>query len=269
MRKDIIERKFDQIGADVRFSERATKSPDDDELHVFDLRNDKRRGQYYFMETSGDPDIEVLDVRSDLQHLLMMVRLPDEGTKQRYLCGYDEREYFIAAIPGGVSTVPQAMESLKPAFVGAAQDRKQVKTRDRTKRRTKAYKRQGEFFFVPRPELEGKLDETMIQKNRPLQRNVRGKAHMAEIAYTWGGTLVYTNHRRREGLTQREFEQLTPEERRKPWNREVRNAQVYAKGKITHSDHKTLNLGNVWHEVIPNTESDARWFGSSVMAFID
>ena len=36
----------------------------------------------------------------------------------------------------------------------------------------------------------------------------------------------------------------------------VRNAGVYVRGRVRHSDHKTIDLG-VWHRVLLNTETDA------------
>jgi len=36
----------------------------------------------------------------------------------KFLCGHDERHWFVAAVPGrGVSNVRTAMEALKPAAV--------------------------------------------------------------------------------------------------------------------------------------------------------
>ncbi len=46
----------------------------------------------------------------------------------------------------------------------------------------------------------------------------------------------------------------------------VRNAHVYVKGKIKHSDHATVLLKS-WHEVMPNLENKARGFQH--MAFVD
>jgi site-specific recombinase XerD len=41
------------------------------------------------------------------------------------LCGHDEREWFVAAVPGGASSVRQAMEALQPQEVQAALTRNQ------------------------------------------------------------------------------------------------------------------------------------------------
>ena len=41
------------------------------------------------------------------------------------------------------------------------------------------------------------------------------------------------------------------------WTRMMRDSQVYAKGRVRHSDHKTVVLKS-WHRVFMNTEAQAR-----------
>ena len=45
-----------------------------------------------------------------------------------------------------------------------------------------------------------------------------------------------------------------------------RNPTVLVKGRVTHPDHATVTL-DIWHEVIPNTESQAIAFRD--VAFLD
>ena len=92
------------------------------------------------------------------RHLLLMARTED---KQRFLCGHDERQWFVAAIPesAGATTVQEAKQALKPRAVREAEAQMGVKTRDLHKRRkkTKAGAKiyhQGEWIFLPRPDLD-------------------------------------------------------------------------------------------------------------------
>src|SRR5206468_6855944 len=89
-------------------------------------------------------EIAVLDVQPADRHLLLLVR---EGKdKSKFLCGHDERHYFVAAIPEAapVGTVRQAKEALKPAEVQSAQAHKRLKGKARNRRRNAAFVRQGE-----------------------------------------------------------------------------------------------------------------------------
>ncbi len=71
----------------------------------------------------------------------------------RFLCGHDEREWFVAAVPGGASSVRQAMDALQPAPVRQALASHKVSTNKRYSRKNRAFRRQGEWFFVPEPTL--------------------------------------------------------------------------------------------------------------------
>ncbi len=116
-----------------------------------------------------------LDVRPKQRHLVLDVagqRLPIRG---RYLCGHDERHWFVANLPidPRTTTVPGAMEALKPAIVLRAQKRLGVKSR-RHRRKTAAYVRQGEWFFLPRPMMHvGELAIRNGQLARPVESPTR------------------------------------------------------------------------------------------------
>ena len=97
---------------------------------------------------------EALDVKPKHRHLVLDVwgwRLPISG---RYLCGHDEQHWFVASLPFSrrTTTVRGAIEALKPAAVLRAQKRLGV-THRRYRRKTAAYVRQGEWFFLPRPKM--------------------------------------------------------------------------------------------------------------------
>lgn len=68
------------------------------------------------------------------------------------------------------------------------------------------------------------------------------------------------------GVTRKQYEnilKLHPEAARWRWRPATRDATVYARGKVSHSDHSTVHLQG-WHRVVPNTET-----GSRLNAFLD
>jgi hypothetical protein len=96
----------------------------------------------------GSLDVNVPQTDKRDRHLLLFVREP-EGKAARFLCGHDEREWFVAAVPGGASSVVQAKEALKPLALRTYQNQLKVPTRLRNRRKNAAFRRQGEWFFVP------------------------------------------------------------------------------------------------------------------------
>ena len=118
--------------------------------------------------TDAERDLEVLDIQPGQRHLLLLVREPNGSReeKHKFLCGHDERDWFAAAVPetSGVATVRTAMEALKPREVLAAQARKGLKARHRNRRHNKAFIRQGEWFFIPEPDLV--VDPKLVLEQR-------------------------------------------------------------------------------------------------------
>jgi len=76
--------------------------------YAIDIRRDAR-GPFFELRvpeplTAGF-DAAVLNVSPEDRHLLLLFRREDgEGRKDRFLCGHDEREWFVAAVPGTAST---------------------------------------------------------------------------------------------------------------------------------------------------------------------
>src|SRR5207237_4170345 len=157
----------------------------------------------------------------------------------KFLCGHDERHWFVAAVPEGargVSGVVAARAALQPQVVRSAIGRTQPKHPFR--RRNAAYVRQGEWFFVPAPTLDPSA--TMVLQNEPLSRG-RGKAHTMELAYRRGGQVVWVNRRHPGGISDARFRRLSEEQRRSgDWTSFVRDPELYAKGAIRHPDHATV-----------------------------
>ncbi len=95
--------------------------------------------------------VTTLHEREADRHLLRLVR--DGKDKSKFLCGHDERHWFVAGIPESapVGTVRQAKEALKPAEALSAQAGKRLRAKARKRRKNAAFVRQGEWFFLPCP----------------------------------------------------------------------------------------------------------------------
>ena len=206
-----IRHAFEAIGADVLVETAG---------NVFEIDVEQNGGREVYRLKYPLADsirAEALDVKPKQRHLILDVsgwRLPIRG---RYLCGHDERHWFVASLPFDrqTSTVRGAMEALKPAVVLREQKRKGVKHR-RHRRKTAAYVRQGEWFFLPRPMMHvGEL----ATRNGPLARD-GGKPHHVEWLY-------------------------------RPEGRD----ETFVRGAVSHPDHETIYL-QVWHRVVQNNETE-------------
>ena len=265
----LLEKKFAEIGARVRIR----IAPPPDEKSVWDkvptsdaprlnvFRDGK--GEYFdiaFPFGVAPAALQVLDVQPRERHLLLMVKRMDARglvNKSKFLCGYDERHWFVAAVPEkaqGVNTVKTAKEALQPGEVRERLDRAGVRPKNRLKRKNEAFVRQGEWFFVPVPDL--RVDEKRVLPNEPLSRGLGSKPHIMEFSYRVGGTTVYVSPGHPGGITQEAYNRLSIEELKAGWRVMQRDATVYAKGRITHDDHATIYLP-CWHRVYMNTESEA------------
>jgi hypothetical protein len=190
----------------------------------------------------------------------------DKPQFDRFLCGHDEREWFVAAVPGGASSVRQAMDALQPADVREALTHNHVSSRKRHARKNRAFRRQGEWFFVPEPALA--VDEKLILHNEPLRRGA-GKPHLVEQLYRSGGETVHVCRRYPNGLTPDEYRSILrthSDASGWAWRVMRRNPGVYARGTVRHSDHETITLP-FWHRVLMNTETQSRTMAN--VAFLD
>jgi len=273
MDTQVIEKRFEAMGARVRvqplrpFVPWARMPPPAGPL-LIDVRTD-RHGEYF--DIRMDPAaarIDVVDVQPRARHLLLLARLDEGRRKDKFVCGHDERSWFVAAVPDerGVSNVRTALEALKPAPVRVAQTRKRVRFRDLTRRRTNAYVRQGEWFFIPSPQVTA--SPRLVFRSEPLRRG-DGKPHMCQELYREGGTTVYVCRQQPNGLTEQAYQRLLkqhPEARLWGWRVMKRNPRVYVRGRIWHADHRTVILP-FWHEVQMNTETQSRAMRN--VAFLD
>jgi hypothetical protein len=261
--------KFIRMGARLKILDRpARRSPTEVGSISLDIRED-RDGEYFEIvrRPGDDPEFAVLDVQSADRHLLLLVRDGDE--KQKFLCGHDERHWFVAAVPerAAVGTVRQAKEALKPPEVLAAQSREGLRARACNQRKNTAYHRQGEWFFLPVPGL--KVDDKLVLRDEPIRRGDRGKPHWAEFCYRTGGETVYVCRRHPNGVGAKEHLRIltaNPDAKAWGWQPMRRNMAVFVRGRVRHADHQTIDLHG-WHRVLMNTETQAKAMRN--VAFLD
>ena len=266
----LLSAKFDRIGARLKFAgppPRRARTATATAVSL-DVRSD-RRGEFFevALRPNAAPAIEPLDVRPGDRHLLLLVR--DGREKSKFLCGHDERHWFVAAVPEAapVGTVAQAMEALKPAEVRDTQARLGLRAGERNRRRNAAFVRQGEWFFLPVPDVV--VDERFVLRWEPLRRGNGGKPHWTEWLYRTGGETVYVCDRHPNGLLEDQRKRVirtNPEARQWTWRVMRRNPGVFVRGRVRHADHATVELVG-WHRVVMNTETQARAMHN--VAFLD
>lgn len=205
----------------------------------------------------------VINVDPKDRHLLLHVN--DNGAKSKYLCGHDERDWFIATIPDqAVSTVVQAKQALQPDSVREAS--KRVRTKNRLRRRNSAFVRQGEWFFTLDPNFE-EPPANLVHRNDPISRGRGSKPHIVEFLYRLPGRTVYMAGSR--AISAEEFNAIPAVERRRnAWVARTEVTAVWAKGRVSHPDHATITLDG-WHRIEMNREQLAAAGSSSAVTFID
>ena len=276
MNANQIESKFAEMGArlvvrDVPARLNAWSSAAAD--YAVDIQRD-RKGEFFELRVPGhlrdDLEVSVMQSEPKQRHLLLLVRKTGDTNNKaqldRFLCGHDEREWFVAAVPGGASSVRQAMDALQPSDVRDSLARNHVSSRRRYARKNRAFRRQGEWFFVPEPSL--KADEKLILRNEPLRRG-SGKPHLVEELYRTGGETVHVCRKYPNGILPEEYREVlsaNPKAANWGWTVMRRNPGVYARGAVRHSDHATISLP-FWHRVVMNTETQSRTMAN--VAFLD
>ena len=260
---ELLKRHFAGIGARVKVGDaRVTRWSNDAGINI---RADSR-GEFFDIKIDPkDPrDYRVVDLRPEQHHLLLL----SENDKAKFLCGFDERHWFVCAVPGdGVTNVRAAMEALQPAEVRLAVEQRVKRAKNRLRRHNEAFVRQGEWFFIPEPELV--VEEAFVLRNEPLSRGGGSKAHMCQYAYRTAGELVMVCSRHPSGVPLSSYERIlrsNPKARNWDWRQMRRNAEVYVRGRVWHPDHKTLILRD-WHRVLMNTERQAP--GQAAVTFLD
>jgi hypothetical protein len=267
-----LQDKFARMGARAKVGPLLPRSRWDtstDQLRL-NVRNDKDGEYFEILERPGKvTDLFTLDVDAQDRHLLLFARVLDDREqeqKRRFLCGHDERHWFVCGVPGNASNVRAAKQALKPGWIRQREAQIGVPTKARQRRRNEVFLRQGEWFFTPEPRM--RFADLLILRNEPLRRG-GGKPHRCEFLVRTGGELVYVHPKYPNGLTQAQYDKVLarqPKLRDNQWRTMRRNPGVYVKGRISHPDHKTILLP-CWHFVSLNTESEAP--GARFVAFLD
>ena len=94
MSSETLERRFAAVGARVKVAD----GPWRGEPRI-DVRADAR-GEYFDVRFAGgesEVELEVVDAQPRDRHLLLLARVG--GEKSKFLCGHDERHWFVAAVP--------------------------------------------------------------------------------------------------------------------------------------------------------------------------
>jgi hypothetical protein len=264
---ELIKKPFKRIGAEVTTTAFVTPRWSSDVRTAYKI--DVREGVFE-IAAKGEVEVCVVDVNPRDKHLLLNVT--EKGEKQekrkhKFLMGFDERDWFVAAIPESftwVKNVTDAKQVLKPEAVVKAE---QSLTRtSKNVRKNKAWVRQGEWFFIPVKDLE--VDKKAILKNEPVSRGNGGKPHLIDEVYRTRGELVYVSREFPAGITQTEFAQHINKQphKRREFRMMTRNAEVFAKSRVRHADHATIFLDG-WHRVMMNTEAGASSMRN--LAFLD
>jgi hypothetical protein len=268
MNTNLLDLKFARIGARLKIADRPARRTRTSGPISIDVQADRKGEFFEIMHQPGiNADISVLDVQPADRHLLLLVR--DNGEKSKFLCGHDERHWFVAGIPeaASVGTVRQAKEALKPDEVRTAQAGKSLKAKACNRRKNAAYLRQGEWFFLPVAAMT--VDAKLVLPNEPLTRGNGGKPHWAEFCYRTGGETVYVCSRHPNGVTVDQYKVLlagASKAKAWGWRTMRRNPGVYVKGRIRHADHATITLHG-WHRVLMNTENQSKAMRN--VAFLD
>jgi hypothetical protein len=252
MNLDNLHRAFARMGARVKFGPGQLDVRRDGDGEFFLLNLEQARADAY----------DAGDVQPQRRHLVLLDRGGEKA--QRYLCGHDERHWFVAGVPAGAATVQRALDALQPQPVRDAVLRAGLGRGRRHRRHNEAFLRQGEWFFLPRPDFL--VPEDAVLRDEPLVRG-RGKAHRVEFLVRFGGETVFVNDQFPDGLTSSQLAQLRKRDIEKanalPWRQMRRNPTVYARGRVRHPDHATLHLPG-WHRVVVNAE-----VGMQNVAYLD
>ena len=177
--------KFERMGARLKILHRPGRRARTQGVLSLDIGTD-RLGEYFEIapQVDASPSIEVIDLQPANRHLLLLVR--EDTAKNKYLCGHDERHWFVAGIPekASVGTVRQAMEALRPKEVQLAVAQNSLSGRVRNRRKNEAFVRQGEWFFLPVQNLvlDGFfiLERVILNPFRLHPQSQRGRTRIAQ-----------------------------------------------------------------------------------------
>jgi hypothetical protein len=221
-------------------------------------------GEWFDIQLLPDVQLRVMDTQPRLCHLLLSAT--NWLGEERFLCGHDERHWFVAALPSEprAGTVEEAKEALKPDLIRTVERRKR---QGKQPPRSDVFIRQGEWFFIPWPHAS--IDWNRILRNAPLTRGTGSKPHFCELMYQDGEREYECDRYPRLAFFESEYKEMLRTRRKaKRWNWRPRPFQpdIYVQGWVTHPDHSPFCL-DVWHRV--ELSKEATELSMSSMIFRD
>jgi hypothetical protein len=153
-----------------------------------DINIEDRKGREVFtLCCDRNVDPQVLNVAAADRHLLLY------ANGERFLCGHDERHWFVAAVSERVSTVREAKTALLPP--GLREEALRLTGGRGLTRKNDLFHRQGEWFFRRVTDWDEivALNRLPVHKNEAVRRaRTRGRAkpHFCEEVVRRGGISV-------------------------------------------------------------------------------
>lgn len=243
--------KFEKIGASAKVRDLSDNRFNENDFEI-DIVSVKGREMFDIaVKANSENDFQVLQIDKIGRHLLLKVN------RQKFLCGHDERHWFVSEVLETASNINDAKEKMKPGNVLVSQVKRNVKSKNKNKRRNKSFLRQGEWFFIPSSETE--FNENLILRKEPI-RVGRSRPHIVDEIVRTGGETVYVSTEYPNGITEEEKEieiKLNSAVLRIPFKTMRRNAGVFGRGKVRHPDHGTIELKG-WHTISLSSEIRGR-----------
>jgi len=231
--KELLKKRFADAGLELQLLPVPIGRGDVKEIFQMTIgRNNRRKNSpesFRIWPGHKNNRVEVLSVEPKLRQLTLLVHEPARtfttrdwrgnetthttpGNKRHLLCGFDERNLFIAQLPNSATTVQDAHASLKSESVADAEKKRSGRT-----------VRQGEWFFVETTLEEREAIERDSKNN--IHKKVRigagGKPHVAdEMVRLFGGTVYIRGKVRHPDHKTVHFSH---------WRRVIRNTELDAR----------------------------------------
>jgi hypothetical protein len=113
----LLNSKFARIGARLKIADRPARRSRISGVVSLDVQAD-RKGEFFEIasRSGAEAEVAILDVQPAERHLLLLVR---EGKdKSKFLCGHDERHWFVAGIPESAPVSERRHRDGVPAHPG-------------------------------------------------------------------------------------------------------------------------------------------------------
>ena len=229
MGTEVLERRFAAIGARVKVDGRAKAGATRIDVRWIDRASLRLR--FAGATTSAGRH------RGGPRRPLLLLLVRDGGEKGKFLCGYDERHWFVAAIPEGGAASAASTSAKACAAAGGGPRRPLTGCGQGSPPAAQCGVRPAGRVVLPAGASLASRS-TSVRRDEPLSRG-RGKVHVLALAFRRGGETVFVNAAHPSGITEASYERLSAEQRR-GLARMVRDPELYAKGAVRHPDHNTI-----------------------------